>query len=115
MSDKTPLQEIEADIEGAIETLIEDSDCDCPPEWQRCVCCRVRNDLRRTVKKIYKEQERVGGLGSEIKQLRVLLKEAHTELSTLDALTLHPNVDSETDGLILLLRRIDAAIKKGEE
>lgn len=47
---------------------------------------------------------------NENEKLRGLLREARNELGTLDALTLHPNVDSETDGLIQLLRRIDAAL-----
>lgn len=51
---------------------------------------------------------------TDIQTLRALLTEARNELGTLDALTLHPNVDSEKDGLIQLLRRIDAALAESE-
>lgn len=51
---------------------------------------------------------------TDVAKLRALLTEARNELGTLDALTLHPNVDSETDGLIQLLRRIDEALAESD-
>lgn len=48
----------------------------------------------------------------EIERLRDLLKEAHKELSTIEAITVSP---SDTDGLIDLCRRMEAAIHGAEQ
>lgn len=39
-------------LEAVREELLEDSeDCDCPPEWPRCVSCRVRLNIQAQLKK----------------------------------------------------------------
>lgn len=47
----------------------------------------------------------------EVERLQALLREAHRELSTIEAITVSP---SDTDGLIDLCRRLGEAIKESD-
>jgi multidrug resistance efflux pump len=41
---------LQATLEEIRELLLEEGDCDCPPEWPRCVECRIRLKIQVALK-----------------------------------------------------------------
>jgi hypothetical protein len=47
MDDKEKLDKAKSSLYAAEEILMEDRECDCPPEWPRCSNCRALNRIRK--------------------------------------------------------------------
>ena len=47
MDDKEKLDKAKSSLYAAEEILMEDTECDCPPEWPRCSNCRALHFIRK--------------------------------------------------------------------
>jgi hypothetical protein len=47
MDDKEKLDKAKSSMYAAEEILMEDTECDCPPEWPRCSNCRALHFIRK--------------------------------------------------------------------
>ena len=67
----------------------------------------AQNDRRQLLREVDARRTEVIVLCDEVDRLRGLLREAHAELGTIEAITVSP---TPVDGLLALLARIDAAL-----
>jgi hypothetical protein len=44
------VKRLQATLEEIRELLLEEGNCDCPPEWPRCVECRIRLKIQVALK-----------------------------------------------------------------
>lgn len=51
------LNNVKLDLKDALEILEEDTECDCPPEWPRCIRCRVLHRVRRALRLLEEESK----------------------------------------------------------